>query len=103
MTIKSYLFDPACGWVQAKGMIVLQILSYPCGYISKNIYFSLVILFTIIVAYFIRLLGLEEIVIISNELSIPSFLIIVLLVLNTVWLKFLFITKSYFLLSIALK
>lgn len=81
------------------GLIVLQTLNYPCGYINKNIYLTIIILFTILIAYFIRLLGLEKIVSIASELSIPSIFILSLLGLNTIWLKFIVITKSYYLLS----
>jgi hypothetical protein len=41
-------------------MILLQVLNYPSGFISKNIYLTVAILFSVIIAYFIRLFGLDQ-------------------------------------------
>jgi hypothetical protein len=83
-----------------------QILSYPCGFISKNIYLTISILFSVVVAYLVRLSGLENIVnLFSNSSAfVYSFwtsIVFFLLIFNSIYLKFIIFTKFYFLVKYA--
>jgi hypothetical protein len=116
---------------------ILQVLNYPCGFKSKNIYLSIGILFSVVIAYLIRLWGLDNIVIwicsslsrtvedggslaslaLHPSLALPSpegsggtygqggleivliLSVLIVFVLNSTWLKFMFSCKLYYLIK----